>query len=70
VLGGAVLASDHTGLRDRLVADLSARLPRAEIGLGIGTPVVGALLDALAEGGAALSPTVRDRVLSMTEHIL
>jgi hypothetical protein len=69
VLGGAVLASDHTGLRDRLVADLSSRLPHAEIGLGSGTPVVGALLDALAEGGAALSPTVRDRVLSMTQHI-
>jgi N-acetylglucosamine kinase-like BadF-type ATPase len=69
VLGGAVLASDHTGLRDRLVADLSSRLPYAEIGLGSGTPVVGALLDALAEGGAALSPTVRDRALSMTQHI-
>jgi N-acetylglucosamine kinase-like BadF-type ATPase len=68
VLGGAVLASDHTGLRDRLVADLSSRLPHAEIGLGIGTPVVGALLDALADGGAALSPAVRDRALSMTAN--
>lgn len=68
VLGGAVLASDHTGLRDRLVTDLSRRLPCAKIGLGIGPPVVGALLDALAEGGAILSPSVRDRVSSLTEH--
>lgn len=66
VLGGAVLASDHAGLRDRLIADLTRRLPRAEIAVGIGPPVVGALLDALADGGAALSPAVRDRVLSMT----
>jgi N-acetylglucosamine kinase-like BadF-type ATPase len=66
VLGGSVLASDHAGLRDRLVADLARRLPRADIAVGIGPPVVGALLDALAEGGVVLSPAVRDRVLFMT----
>jgi N-acetylglucosamine kinase-like BadF-type ATPase len=67
VLGGSVLTSEHAGLRDRLITDLTQRLPCAEVAVGLGSPVVGALLDALAEGGVALSPAVRDRV-SMTER--
>jgi N-acetylglucosamine kinase-like BadF-type ATPase len=70
VLGGSVLTSDHAGLRDRLTADLTRRLPRADVAVGIGPPVVGALLDALAEGAVVLCPAVRDRVLSMTRDAL
>lgn len=66
VLGGSVLTSNHAGLRNRLIVELTRQLPRAHAALGLGTPVVGALLDALAEGGIVLTPAVRDRVRSAT----
>jgi N-acetylglucosamine kinase-like BadF-type ATPase len=69
VLGGSVLTSSHTGLRDRLIAEIGRRVPGAQVGLGVGPPVVGALLDALAEGGAALSPELRDRVLAVAGDV-
>jgi N-acetylglucosamine kinase-like BadF-type ATPase len=66
VLGGSVLSSDHAGLRDRLIAELTRGLPRADVALSVGPPIVGAVLDALAEGGVLLGPAVRDRVLAAT----
>lgn len=66
VLGGSVLSSDQAGLRDRLIAELTRRLPRADVAVSVGPPIVGAVLDALAEGGVRLLPAMRDRVLSVT----
>lgn len=63
VLGGSLLTSEHPALRHALTAALAERgFARAPYAMG-GSPVSGALLDALAEGGVALDLGIRDRVV-------
>lgn len=62
VLGGSLLASEHGILRETVVAELGAVLARPHVLLAPGSPAVGTLLDALAEGGVALSGRVRARL--------
>lgn len=67
VLGGSLLASEHPAMRHALKAALAERgFDRAAYVVG-GSPVSGALLDALAEGGVTLDATIRDRVVN-TPH--
>lgn len=63
VLGGSILTSEHPAYREALVEALAAELGPVEVVASAAAPVAGALLDALAEGGAALDPQTHDAVL-------
>lgn len=63
VLGGSILTSEHPVYREALVEALAAELGSVEVVASAATPVAGALLDALAEGGAALDQHTHDEVL-------
>jgi N-acetylglucosamine kinase-like BadF-type ATPase len=63
VLGGSILASEHSALRDALSEEISRQLPDAQITSAVGSPVAGALLDAMAEGGVALDESIRREVV-------
>jgi N-acetylglucosamine kinase-like BadF-type ATPase len=63
VLGGSVLTSEHPAYREALVEALAAELGPVEVVASAATPVAGALLDALAEGGATLDQQTHDEVL-------
>lgn len=64
VLGGSVLTSEHAVYRDALAADLRRELGAVRVAATAASPVAGALLDALAEGGVSLDQEVHDRVLT------
>lgn len=64
VLGGSVLTSEHSAYRDALVQDLQHELGSVEVAATAASPVAGALLDALAEGGVRLDQELHDRVLT------
>ena len=63
VLGGSILTSEYTAYRDALVAALTDQLGTVRVGSTAASPVAGALLDALAEGGVRLTEEIHDRVL-------
>lgn len=63
VLGGSILTSEHPAYRDALVEALSAELGSVEVVASAATPVAGALLDALAEGGVVIDQRTHDEVL-------
>ncbi|HEY0237011.1 MAG TPA: BadF/BadG/BcrA/BcrD ATPase family protein [Friedmanniella sp.] len=63
VLGGSVLTSEHPVYREALVEALTSELGSVEVVASAATPVAGALLDALAEGGAVLDQQTHDEVL-------
>ncbi|MGI3780518.1 MAG: hypothetical protein ACRYG2_07035, partial [Janthinobacterium lividum] len=63
VLGGSILTSEHPAYREALVEALAAELGSIEVVASAVTPVAGALLDALAEGGAGLDRRTQDEVL-------
>lgn len=65
VLGGSILTSEHAAYREALVEALAAELGAIEVVASAASPVAGALLDALAEGGVRVSPGVHDRVLGV-----
>ena len=67
VLGGSILTSEHPAYREALVEALAAELGPVEVVASAASPVAGALLDALAEGGVAVTQDVHDRVLGV-EH--
>jgi hypothetical protein len=62
VLGGSIFTSEHAALREAMLDALSVELPAAVVGLAAGSPVAGALLDAMAEGNGSSTAEVRDRV--------
>lgn len=64
VLGGSVLAAPHSELRSRIVAELALSSPRATIVETRAIPILGAVLDALAEGGVVLDAALHGAVLS------
>lgn len=63
VLGGSVLSSEHPAYRTALTGALAAAVGAADVVVSTAPPVVGALLDALAEGGVPLRPELHQRVL-------
>ncbi|GAA1841461.1 BadF/BadG/BcrA/BcrD ATPase family protein [Microlunatus capsulatus] len=67
VLGGSVLTSEHPAYRTAVTAALADAVGPVAVTVSTAPPVVGALLDALAEGGVALAPDLHARVLG-TPH--
>lgn len=63
VLGGSLLTSEHPAYREALVEALAAELGAVEVFASAASPVAGALLDALAEGGAVVDRQTQDEVL-------
>jgi N-acetylglucosamine kinase-like BadF-type ATPase len=63
VLGGSILTSEHPAYREALVEALAAELGPVEVVASAASPVAGALLDALAEGGVEVTADVHARVL-------
>lgn len=63
VLGGSVADSEHGALRDALTEELGLAVPGATVRSSVGSPLAGALLDALAEAGVALDAGTRERVV-------
>lgn len=66
VIGGSILASEHQIVRDLLVARID-EVMNATVQLAAGSPVDGALLDALAESGVVTDDQLRHRILT-TPH--
>lgn len=64
VLGGSVLTSEHPAYRDALVLALGRELGAVDVASSSASPVAGAVLDALAEGGVTLDRALHDRVLT------
>lgn len=62
VLGGSLLTSASPALRDRLMQAILTSRPAASVAAIGGSPTAGALLDAIAEGGAQLTEEIRDRI--------
>lgn len=62
VLGGSLMTSQHAMFREATAACLRARFNRPLLTSPQGSPVVGALLDALAEGGLEVTESLRTRV--------
>ncbi|WP_375425778.1 N-acetylglucosamine kinase [uncultured Friedmanniella sp.] len=67
VLGGSLLTSELPAYREALVKDLRRELGAVRVAATAASPVAGALLDALAEGGVELDQERHDRVLT-TSH--
>ncbi len=63
VLGGSILSSEHGAFRAALTEELSVVVPGAVVRSTVGSPLAGALLDAMAEGGLAITDGLRDRVV-------
>jgi N-acetylglucosamine kinase-like BadF-type ATPase len=66
VLNGSVVTSEHPVFRTVLTAALAARFPDCPVTVATAPPLAGCVLDALAEGGVALTPGLRDRVAGAT----
>lgn len=69
VLGGSVLTSEYPVYRDALVADLQLELGSVRVAATAASPVAGALLDAMAEGGVPLDKELHDRVLTASHPV-
>jgi N-acetylglucosamine kinase-like BadF-type ATPase len=63
VLGGSVVAAADSVLRLRAVSALHAAMPAATVVETRAVPILGAVLDAIAEGGVQIDPSVQARVL-------
>jgi N-acetylglucosamine kinase-like BadF-type ATPase len=64
VLGGSILTSEHPSYREALVEALGREIGAVEVASSAASPVAGAVLDALAEGGVTLDQPLHDRVLT------
>jgi len=62
VLNGSIVTSEYPVFRTMLTAALTARFPECPITVATAPPLAGCVLDALAEGGVALTTELRDRV--------
>lgn len=65
VLNGSVVTSEHSILRDELVAALQHRYPDAPVRVSEAAPLAGCVLDALALGGVRLTDDLRERVTAL-----
>lgn len=66
-LGGGVLQAADTGYSSRVIAALHDAMPHARLHPVVASPILGALVDALAESGIAPTDDLRDR-LALGEH--
>jgi len=64
VLGGSILTSEYPAYRDALVAALGREIGAVDVAASSASPVAGAVLDALAEGGVTIDQALHDRVLT------
>ena len=64
LLSGSVVTSEHPAMREALRRELATVAPAAPVSVAAGSPVHGAVLDALAEGGIAIDPELMARVVS------
>lgn len=62
LLNGSVATSEHPAMRDAIVAELARVAPGARVTVAAESPLHGVLLDALAEGGVAVTPELIARV--------
>ena len=62
LLNGSVATSEHPAMRDALLAELRRVAPGARVTVATESPLHGVLLDALAEGGVAVTPELIARV--------
>jgi N-acetylglucosamine kinase-like BadF-type ATPase len=62
VLNGSIATSECGVVRDALVASLASRFPHSEVGVAAAPPIDGVILDALAAGGVALTPALREAI--------
>ncbi|MCW5953207.1 MAG: hypothetical protein KIT69_13210 [Propionibacteriaceae bacterium] len=62
VLNGSIVTSEHSVVRDALLAALADRFPGSPVVVADAPPIAGAALDALAAGGVPLTRTVRATV--------
>lgn len=62
VLNGSIVSSEHSVVRDALLAALADRFPGSPVVVADAPPIAGAALDALAAGGVLLTETVRATV--------
>ncbi|MBU4216027.1 MAG: hypothetical protein KJ548_10330 [Actinobacteria bacterium] len=67
LLNGSVVTSEHPAMRRALLSDFADLYPGAVVSVSRGTPLAGAVLDALASGGVALDDGLVDRVVG-TAH--
>lgn len=63
VVNGSIATSEHSVLRDDLLAALAGRFPGSRIVLADAPPIAGATLDALAAGGVPLTEGLRASVV-------
>ncbi len=62
-LGGSLMTSEHAVLRLATTRELTRAIPRVDVESTTAPPVVGAALDALAEGGAGPTEQVRSALI-------
>lgn len=67
LLGGSVLTSEYGALRHAVAAELVREMPAAVVGVALGSPAAGTLLDAMAEAGHRVSEPIRDQIMQ-AEH--
>lgn len=67
LLGGALVTAGNPLYREELASATKVELPHAAIRVVSDAPVIGAVLDAIAEDGGVAAPLVRDRLTS-EEH--
>ncbi|MDR1430709.1 MAG: hypothetical protein LBI99_01140 [Propionibacteriaceae bacterium] len=62
ILNGSIATSEHGVLRELLLGGLAEKFPGGKVIAADAPPIAGCALDALAEGGIALTGRLRDRV--------
>ncbi|TDO34752.1 hypothetical protein EV643_1259 [Kribbella sp. VKM Ac-2527] len=62
-LGSSVVAADNI-LREAILRELPCKVPQVNVVTQHAIPILGTVLDALAEGGVAPIPAVRHTVLN------
>lgn len=62
LLNGSVATSEHPAMRDAITAELARVAPAARVTVASDSPLNGVVLDALAEGGVAVTPALIARL--------
>ncbi|MFE4468714.1 N-acetylglucosamine kinase [Leifsonia sp. NPDC056824] len=62
LLNGSVATSEHPAMRDAITAELARIAPAARVTVASDSPLHGVVLDALAEGGVAVTPELIARL--------
>lgn len=62
VVNGSIATSECGVVREVLLASLARRFPHSDVGVAAAPPIDGVILDALAAGGVALTPALREAI--------